>query len=102
MRPPLASSTKPACEVHNARQPTMRRANLSIAKATWTKPARVGTWLRSETQSISRACACKWRLARSNANETDRSLIVVLTGLPLITPARPMARISWATVQRAK
>ena len=43
------------------------------------------------------------RLGRSPFDKprTGLSLIVVRTGLPRITPARPISRISRATVQRA-
>ena len=53
-----------------------------------------------EPQRI-RAPALNCRLTWSNGHAVALSLIVVLTCLPRITPCKPRARISRATVQRA-
>ena len=52
-------------------------------------------------KSLFGAGAQNCRLTRSSGHGADRSLIAVRTGLPRITPARAIARISRAIVQRA-
>lgn len=47
------------------------------------------------------AGALNRRSTRSSGRGTILSLMVVRTGLPRITPAKPIARINRATVQRA-
>ena len=57
--------------------------------------------MKSDTHSVFGAGTRNWRLTWSSGQGAALSLTVVRTGLPRITPASPMTRISRATVQRA-
>lgn len=96
-----ASGTKPARAVRLARLPAMRPAQVSIPKATQTNPAQGATQVKSDSHSRLGAGAWNWRLTRSSGQGTALSRMVVLIGLPRITPGNPMLRISLPTVQRA-
>lgn len=62
-------------------------------------PAKAG--VKSDTHSMFDAGARNCRFTRSSGHGEALSLTVVRTSLSRITPARPIARIRRATVQRA-
>ncbi len=57
--------------------------------------------MKSDSQSRLGAGALNWRLTWSWGQGAALSLTVVRTGLPRITPCRPISRINRSTVQRA-
>ncbi len=83
------------------RQPTMRRANTSITKATSTVPDQAGTSVKSLTQSWLGRSALNRRLTLSSGQGRAASGLVVTIRRPRTTPLIPMAFISRSTVQRA-
>ena len=64
-------------------------------------PCQVATYVKSETQSAFGLFAWNWRFTLSSGQGVERSLTVVLAGLPRTTPCKPMSRINRATVHRA-
>jgi hypothetical protein len=67
-------------ELHT-RQPTMRLANTSMTKATYSQPRHVDTYVKSETHSWFGRPALNWQLILSSRHEADASGIVVRCGL---------------------
>jgi hypothetical protein len=61
----IASSTTCVCSVVAIAQPTMRRLQTSSTTARYKKPAHVGTYVMSATQSLSGPLAVKSRRTRS-------------------------------------
>ena len=59
------------------RQPTMRRANTSTTKATYSQPCQVDTYVKSETHSWLGRCALNCRFTRSSGHGALASLTVV-------------------------
>ncbi len=84
----------------DACQPTTKRLNTSMMNATNTHPVCVLT-VRSATQSRFGAGARNCRSTRSSGRTASPSAIVVvgLNRFPLVTPVRPMVRMSRSAVQ---
>jgi hypothetical protein len=96
-----ASSTKPVRIDEGTCQPTMRRANTPVTKATYAKPCQVETRVKSDTHSALGRLAWNSRWTRSSGHGAAASLIVVRTTLPRMTPRTGSRRISRSTEQRA-
>lgn len=71
------------------RQPTMRRANTSMTKATYSQPCQLETHVKSETHNWFGRSARNCRLTRSRGHSALASPMVVRTTLPRITPRSP-------------
>jgi hypothetical protein len=74
----------------------VRRLNASSTTARYRKPAIVGTYVMSATQSWLGRSAVKFRSTRSGAGRASRSRRVVMTPRRRLTPTMPAARISRA------
>ena len=64
----------------------MRRAKASITKATYTKPLRVATEVKPESQSAFGLGAANCRFTRSRGQASARLLTVVFAGLLRMAP----------------
>lgn len=84
------------------RQPTMRRANRSMTKATYCQRNRVVTYVKSGTQSWLGRSALNCLLTWSSGHGTALPAMAVRTTLPRRPPRRPESRMRRSKAQRAQ
>jgi len=92
-----ASRTISVLRLVDRAHPTTRRLHASRTTARYRKPAQVGTYVMSATQSWSGPLATKRRWTRSAEARASLSRTVVNTRLRRQMPVRPASRMSRAT-----
>ena len=92
-----ASSTSSVLRCVAIAQPTIRRLHTSITTARYRKPAHVGMYVMSATQSWSGPVAVKARSTRSGAARSSSSRTVVFVHFRRVTPWIPTSHITRAT-----
>lgn len=87
-----ASSMKSVRMEPLTRQPTMRRVNTSMTKATYSQPCQAEMYVKFEAHNWFARSARNCRLTQPRGCGTLASLMVVRTALPRITSPHPPAQ----------